>query len=101
MIIMEEQNKEELAATFAANAEKALKLLKITVIITAVCAVALPAVSLVLLVALENATYGLIGLAVSLGVFIAMLGVLVGVIFFVRKQVKKLKSLDSEENRGE
>ena len=90
---------EEYASLLAQRAEKALKLLKITVIITAVCAVALPAVSLILLVALENSAYGLAGLIISLCVFVAMLGVLVGVIFFVRKQVRKLKELDNKENR--
>ena len=95
---MEEINKEEYASLLAQRAEKALKLLKITVIITAVCAVALPAVSLILLVALENPAYGLTGLIISLCIFVAMLGVLVGVIFFVRKQVRRLKELDNKEN---
>ena len=96
---MEELEKEEYASALARKAERALKILKITVIITAVCAVALPAVSLVLLVALDNANYGLAGLIVSLCVFLAMLGVLVGVIFYVRKQVKKLKALDDEGDK--
>ena len=96
---MEEKDKEEYASLLAQRAEKALKLLKITVLITAVCAVALPAVSLVLLLSLENSVYGFAGLIVSLCVFVAMLGVLVGVIFFVRKQIRKLKALDSEENK--
>ena len=94
---MEEITTEELAASYAAKAERALKILKITVIITAVCAVVLPAISLVLLMALENKTYGFVGLIISLGVFVAMLAALVAVIFFVRGQVKKLKSLDKED----
>ena len=94
-----EENKEELAKSFADKAEKALKILKITVIITAVCAVALPAVSLILLVSLDNATYGLVGLIISLCVFVAMLGVLAFVIVYVRKQVRKLKSLDNEAQK--
>ena len=94
---MENTEKEKLAASLSAKAEKALKILKITVIITAVCAVVLPAVSLVLLVAVENKTYGFIGLIISLCVFIAMLAVLVCVIFYVRRNVRKLKSLDNEE----
>ena len=92
-----DNNKEELAATLAAKAEKALKILKITVIITAACAVVLPAISLILLVAIEDKIYGLVGLIISLGVFVAMLAVLVAVIFYVRGQVKKLKSLDKED----
>ena len=92
---MEEENKEELAKILADRAEKALKILKITVLITAVCAVALPAISLILLVSLDNATYGLVGLIISLSVFVAMLGVLAFVIVYVRRQIRKLKSLDS------
>ena len=96
---MEELNKEEYASALAAKAERALKILKITVIITAVCAVALPAVSLVLLISLDKAIYGLVGLIISLGVFVGMLAVLVCVIFYVRAQVRKLKSLDNEANK--
>ena len=91
-----EENKDELAAALAAKAEKALKILKITVIITAACAVVLPAISLILLVAVEDKIYGLVGLIISLCVFVTMLAVLVAVIFFVRRQVKKLKALDRE-----
>ena len=93
------EEKETYAQALSQKAERALKILKITVIITAVCAVALPAVSLVLLIALDNPTYGLVGLIVSLGVFIVMLAVLVCVIFYVRKQVRMLKSLDSEVDK--
>ena len=92
-----EENKEELASALAAKAEKALKILKITVIVTAACAVVLPAISLILLVSIEDKIYGLVGLIISLGIFVAMLAVLVAVIFFVRRQVKKLKALDREE----
>ena len=92
---MKEENKEEYASALAGKAERAIKLLKITVIITAVCAVALPAVSLILLIALDKAIYGLVGLIVSLCVFVGMLAVLVCVIFYVRAQVRKLKSLDN------
>lgn len=80
----------------AQKAEFALKILKITVIITAVCAVALPAVSIVLLVALDKAIYGLAALIASLCVFAVMLGVLAGVICYVRKQIKKMKSIENE-----
>ena len=96
---MEEIDKERYAAELANKAERALKLLKITVIITAACAVVLPAVSLILLLTLDNATYGLVGLIVSLGVFVAMLGVLTFVIFYVRRNVRKLKALDSGANK--
>ena len=94
---MEQENREELASALAQKAERALKLLKITVLITAVCAVALPAVSLVLLITNENSIYGFIGLIVSLCVFVGMLVVLAFVIVYVRKQVRKLKSLDNGE----
>lgn len=91
------KDKEEYAALLAAKAERALKILKITVIVTAVCAIALPAVSLILLAVLDRAIYGLVGLIISLCVFIAMLGVLAFVIVYVRGCVKKLKALDGGE----
>ena len=92
-------NKEEYARALSAKAEGALKILKIAVIITAVCAVVLPAVSVILLVTVDKAIYGLAGLIVSLCVFVAMLGVLVGIIFYVRKQVRSLKNLDIEGDK--
>lgn len=94
-------DKEKYAADLAKKAERALKILKITVIITAACAVVLPSISLVLLITVKNSLYGFIGLIVSLGLFLAMLVVLVCVIFYVRKQVRKLKLLDKEEKNND
>ena len=95
---MEEKINEEYDSA-AKRAERALKIIKITVFITAVCAVALPAVSLVLLLVLDKAIYGLVGLIVSLCVFVVMLGVLVCGILYARKQVRKLKSFENEANK--
>lgn len=89
-------NKEEYAAALAAKAEKAVKFLKTAVIITAVCTAILPAVSVILLIAADKAIYGLVGLCIPLGVFVAMLAVLACVFVYVCKQIKKLKSLDEE-----
>lgn len=94
-------DKEKYAADLAKKAERALKILKITVIITAACAVVLPLISLVLLMTVKNSLYGFIGLIVSLGLFLAMLVVLVCVIFYVRKQVRKLKLLDKKEKNND
>ena len=91
-----ENNKEELARALAAKAENALKILKITVIVTAVCAIVLPAVSVILLIAADKAIYGLVGLIISLCVFVGMLAVLASIFIYVRKQIKLLKALDSE-----
>lgn len=91
---MEENEKQQCAEKLSAKAERALKILKISVIVTAVCAVALPAVSLILLICADRAIYGLIGLGVSLGVFIAMLTVLAFALVYVRKCIKKLKALE-------
>lgn len=87
------------AEALAAKAEKALKILKISVIVTAVCAVALPAVSLILLICADRAIYGLIGLGVSLGVFVAMLTVLACVFIYVRKCIKAQNKKSDEREK--
>ncbi len=90
-------DKQERAGAYSEKAEKALKILKIAVIVTAVCAVVLPAVSVILLITVDSAVYGLAGLILSLCVFAVMLAVLVCIFIYVRKQLKALKRLDSEE----